>query len=44
MTNFEYYTPTRVVFGKDSEKKTGEVLKDQGEYSGNHVQEDMEYV
>ena len=28
----------------ESEKKTGEVLKDQGEYSGNHVQEDMEYV
>ena len=28
----------------ESEKKTGEVIKDQGEYSGNHVQEDMEYV
>ena len=23
MYNFEYYTPTRVVFGKNSEKETG---------------------
>ncbi len=30
MTNFEYYTPTRVVFGKDSEKKTGELVKEYG--------------
>ena len=30
MTNFEYYTPTRVVFGKGSEKKTGELVKEYG--------------
>ena len=30
MVNFEYYTPTKVVFGKDSEKKTGELLKEYG--------------
>jgi len=30
MINFEYYTPTRVVFGKDSEKKTGELVKEYG--------------
>lgn len=30
MVNFEYYTPTKVVFGKDSEQKTGELLKEYG--------------
>lgn len=30
MVNFEYYTPTRVIFGKDSEKKTGELVKEYG--------------
>lgn len=29
MLNFEYYTPTKVIFGKDSEKKTGELIKAQ---------------
>ncbi|MCC8067355.1 MAG: iron-containing alcohol dehydrogenase [Clostridiales bacterium] len=28
--NFEYYAPTKVVFGKGSEEKTGELVKDQG--------------
>lgn len=27
MINFEYYTPTKVVFGKDSEKRTGDLVK-----------------
>lgn len=30
MINFEYYTPTRVVFGKDAEKETGQLVKAQG--------------
>lgn len=30
MVNFEYYTPTKVVFGKDSEKKTGELVREFG--------------
>lgn len=30
MVNFEYYTPTKVVFGKDSEKKAGELVKEYG--------------
>lgn len=30
MVNFEYYTPTKVVFGKDSEKQTGELVKEFG--------------
>ncbi|MGE9942953.1 iron-containing alcohol dehydrogenase [Bariatricus sp. SGI.161] len=29
MYNFEYYTPTRVVFGKNSEKETGRLIKAQ---------------
>lgn len=30
MKNFEYYTPTKVVFGKDTEKKAGELTKEFG--------------
>lgn len=30
MQNFQYYTPTRVVFGKGTELKTGELVKAQG--------------
>lgn len=30
MQNFQYYTPTKVVFGKDSELQTGSLLLDQG--------------
>ena len=30
MINFEYYTPTRVVFGKDAEKETAKLVKAQG--------------
>lgn len=30
MLNFEYYAPTKVVFGKDTEKKVGELIKEQG--------------
>ena len=30
MKNFEYFTPTRVVFGKDTEQGTGELGKAQG--------------
>lgn len=29
MQNFQYYTPTKVVFGKDSEKQTGALVKEQ---------------
>lgn len=28
MVNFEYYTPTKVIFGKDTEKQTGELVKE----------------
>ena len=27
MVNFEYYTPTKVVFGKDTEKEVGQLVK-----------------
>ena len=30
MVNFQYYTPTRVVFGKDAEMQTGALVKAQG--------------
>jgi alcohol dehydrogenase YqhD (iron-dependent ADH family) len=30
MYNFEYFTPTKVYFGKASENRVGEVLKDYG--------------
>lgn len=30
MVNFEYYTPTKVVFGKDSENRTGELVREFG--------------
>ena len=30
MVNFEYYAPTKVVFGKNSEAKVGELIKEQG--------------
>lgn len=30
MINFEYYAPTKVVFGKGSEEKTGELLQEYG--------------
>ena len=30
MQNFEYYTPTKVVFGRGAELKTGELIKEQG--------------
>lgn len=30
MNNFEYYTPTRVVFGKDTECETGRLVREQG--------------
>ena len=29
MHNFEYYTPTRVVFGKGAENETGRLVKEQ---------------
>lgn len=29
MNNFQYYTPTKVVFGKDTENQTGELVKEQ---------------
>lgn len=29
MHNFEYFTPTRVVFGKETEKETGRLVKEQ---------------
>lgn len=30
MRNFEYYAPTKVVFGKDTERQTGKLVKEQG--------------
>ena len=30
MENFAYYTPTKVVFGKDEEKNVGKLAKDFG--------------
>lgn len=30
MTNFEYHTPTRIIFGKDTHLQTGSLLKEQG--------------
>lgn len=30
MVDFEYFTPTKVVFGKNTEEKTGELIKAQG--------------
>lgn len=30
MLNFEYYTPTKVFFGKDTHKQVGKILKDYG--------------
>ena len=29
MQGFEYYTPTKVVFGKDTENRAGELVKEQ---------------
>ena len=30
MQNFVYYAPTKVVFGRDAEKKTGALIREQG--------------
>ena len=30
MQNFEFYTPTKMIFGKDTHKKVGEVIKSYG--------------
>ncbi|QIM68286.1 iron-containing alcohol dehydrogenase [Basfia succiniciproducens] len=30
MQNFEYYTPTKIVFGKQTEQQVGELIKEQG--------------
>ncbi len=30
MKNFTYYTPTKIVFGKDTEKEVGQLVKDAG--------------
>ena len=30
MTNFDYYAPTKVVFGKGTENQVGELVKEQG--------------
>ncbi|MDD2960221.1 MAG: iron-containing alcohol dehydrogenase [Lachnospiraceae bacterium] len=30
MQNFQYYAPTKVVFGKDTETETGKLIKEQG--------------
>ena len=29
MLNFEYYTPTKVVFGRDTENEVGRLVKEQ---------------
>ena len=30
MENFQYYTPTKVVFGKGAEEQAGELIRQQG--------------
>ena len=30
MLKFEYYSPTKIVFGKDTEEKTAELVEDCG--------------
>ena len=30
MQNFEYYTPTRVLFGRGTQQKVGEIIKEYG--------------
>ena len=30
MRNFEYYTPTRIIFGKDTHLQTASLLKEYG--------------
>lgn len=30
MFGFEYYTPTRVIFGRDSEKRVGKLVREYG--------------
>ena len=30
MKNFTYYTPTKIVFGKDTEKEVGQLVKEAG--------------
>ena len=30
MENFNYYAPTKVIFGKDTEKQTGQLIKELG--------------
>ena len=30
MENFNYYTPTKIVFGKGTEEQTGELVRQQG--------------
>lgn len=34
MLNFEFYSPTKIIFGKDAEHKTAEQIK---EYKGSRV-------
>ena len=29
MNNFTYYTPTKVVFGRDTDKQVGQLVKEQ---------------
>ena len=30
MNNFQYYAPTKIVFGKDTESQVGKLVKEQG--------------
>ena len=30
MNDFQYYTPTKVVFGRGTEKQAGQLVKEQG--------------
>ena len=30
MENFQYYTPTKVVFGRGTEEQTGQLVREQG--------------
>lgn len=39
MENFNYYAPTKVVFGKDTEQQVGALVKEQGSMSDHDTSE-----
>ena len=49
MLNFEFFTPTKMIFGKDTHKRVGEVIKSYGfhkimlHYGGGSIQKNGVY-